>query len=62
MNNVDEDWREVDKEDMSNDDIMEFLRIHCTFSVNINAPKSDINTRMWIKKHSNWILDKKPGK
>jgi len=59
---LDEDWREVDKEEMSNDDIIEFIKLHATFHININAPKSDVNVRIWIEKHKDWILPKEPGK
>lgn len=55
---IEEEWREVDKADMSNDDIIDFFRLHCVFSININA-KDDATVR-WIKKHPDWIMEKKP--
>jgi len=59
LNNLDEDWREVDMEDMSNDDILDLLR---TFTFNVNINCKDDNVAEWIHKHPDWILAKKAGK
>ena len=60
MNNLDEDWREVDMEDLTDSDIMEFFRTHCVFNININA--TDDKTIRWIKRHKDQILPKDHGK
>jgi len=60
MDLLEEEWREIDTEDMSIEDIMIFFKEVFTFNVNLNS--KDHKTQNWIKNHSVWILPKKSGK
>jgi len=60
MNNLDEEWRVVDTEDMSVEDIMEFMKQNFTFSINLNS--LDPKTQHWIKNNSAKILPRDHGK
>ena len=59
MDRIESDWREVDMEDASADDIMEFFKMNATFSVDINC--KDPILQSWIFKHKDWIKPKKGG-
>lgn len=59
MKRLESDWRELAKEEMTNEDILDFLRLHSTLSIDINADDPEI--QHYVKKHPNWIKEKKPG-
>lgn len=60
LNNLDPEWRQVDMDDLTDSDILEFFRLNCTFSININA--TDDKTVGWIKRHKDKILPIDHGK
>jgi len=57
---MDEEWREVDTEDMSAEDIMLFMKQNFTFNINLHS--KDAKTQEWIKNHRAWILPKNHGR
>lgn len=58
MKPIESDWRELSKEEMTTDDIVEFMKLHCTFSIDINS--KDPIMIDYIRKHKDWIKEKKP--
>lgn len=57
MNAIEPDWREIDMDDASSDDIIEFMKLWATFSIDINS--KDPNIISWVYKHKDWIKPKK---
>ena len=51
---IDSDFKEVEwPADVKDSDVIEFLKLLCTFSVDINT--KDPQTKDWIFRHKEWI-------
>ncbi len=57
LDKVESDFREINMEDASSDDIIEFMKLWATFSIDINS--KDPNIIRWVYKHKDWIKPKK---
>lgn len=57
MDRVESEWREVNMEDASTDDVIEFMKLWATFSIDINS--KDPNIIKWVYNHKDWIKPKK---
>ncbi len=57
LDKVESDFREINMEDASSDDIIEFMKLWATFSIDINS--KDPNIISWVYKHKDWIEPKK---
>lgn len=53
MDKVGQNWKEVDLERMSDADIIEFMRLNCTFSIDVNS--KDPITIQWLYDHKHLI-------
>ena len=53
MDRVDDNWKEVDLEHSSDAAIVNFLRMNCTFSINVNA--KDPRVVKWLYKNKHLI-------
>jgi len=54
MDKVDRNWKEVEvPDDAPDSEILEFVKLLCTFSVDVNT--KDPKVKDWIYKHKEWI-------